>query len=104
MTPLTTSADKDHKLLGKAMQIFYDNALIKGEALKGTLENTAEELRLILNPISMEDITKLWSAFLRPYRLSVCYELKVIHIDSEREEEGERVRRKRLEVTQYKGA
>jgi hypothetical protein len=104
VTPLTDSADKDHKLLGKTMQIFYDNALVKGEALKGILENTAEELRLILNPISMEDITKLWSAFLRPYRLSVCYEVKVIHIDSERETEGERVRRKRLEFTQYESA
>jgi hypothetical protein len=67
------------------------------------LENTAEELRIILNPISMEDVTKLWSAFLRSYRLSVSYEVKVIYIDSERETEAERVRRKRIEYTQAAG-
>jgi len=100
MTPLTNSADNDHKLLSKMMQIFYDSAIVKGAALQGVLANTAEELRIILNPITMEDLTKLWSAFLRPFRLSVSYEVKVIYIDSERETEAERVRRKRLEFMQ----
>jgi hypothetical protein len=97
VTPLTNSAENDHKLLGKTMRIFYDNAIVKGSVLQGVLQETAEELRIILNPISMEDITKLWSAFMRPYHLSVSYEVKVIYIDSERETEAERIRRKRLE-------
>ena len=40
-----------HKLLGKVMQIFYDHPIIKGTNLKGILQNTAEEIRIILNPI-----------------------------------------------------
>lgn len=104
ITPLTNSADNDHKLLGKTMQILYDNAIVKGAALQGVLIHTAEELRIILNPISMEDLTKLWSAFMRSYRLSVSYEVKVIYIDSERETAGERVRRKRIEFKQSPGA
>jgi hypothetical protein len=103
VTPLTNSTNNDHKLLGKAIQVFYDHGIVKGSALRGVLENTAEELRIILNPISMEDVTKLWSAFLRSYRLSVSYEVKVIYIDSERETEAERVRRKRIEYTQAAG-
>jgi hypothetical protein len=94
----------DHLLLGKAMEILYDNAILKGADLRGVLANTAEELRIILNPISMEDINKIWSAFMRPYRLAVSYEVKVIYIDSERETGGERVRRKRLEVLQKNGS
>lgn len=105
ITPLTNSADNDQKLLGKTMQILYDNAIVKGAALQelGVLQDTAEELRIILNPVSMEDITKLWSAFMRSYRLSVSYEVKVIYIDSERETAGERVHRKQIEFKQSTG-
>lgn len=110
ITPLTKgdenteSAQKDHILLGQTMRVFYDKAIITGSELQGTLADTAEELRIILNPISMEDMTKLWSAFMRPYHLSASYEVKVIYIDSERETEADRVRRKRLEFTQMSGA
>lgn len=100
ITPLTKSADNGYKLLGKTMQILYDSAIVKGPALQDILANTAEELRIILNPISMEDITKLWSSFMRPYRLSLSYEVKVVYIDSERETEAERVRRKKIEFMQ----
>ncbi|MDO8127716.1 MAG: DUF4255 domain-containing protein [Candidatus Brocadiales bacterium] len=103
ITPLTNSAENGHKLLGKTMQIFYDNAIVKGPALQDILANTAEELRIILNPISMEDIMKLWSAFMRPYRLSLSYEVKVVYIDSERETEAELVRRKKIEFMQISG-
>jgi hypothetical protein len=103
ISPLTNSAENDHNLLGKTMQIFYDNALVKGSILQGVLANTTEELRIILNPISMEDITKLWTSFARPYHLSVSYEVKVIYIDSERETEVAQVRRKRIEYTQFAG-
>ena len=103
ISPLTNSAENDHNLLGKTMQIFYDNAHVKGSMLQGVLANTTEKLRLILNPISMEDITKLWTSFARPYHLSVSYEVKVIYIDSERETEAERVRRKQIEYSQFGG-
>jgi hypothetical protein len=50
--------------------------------------------------MSLEDMTKLWSAFMRSLRLSVSYEVKVVFIDSERETAGEQVRRKRLNFEQ----
>ncbi len=79
------------------MQLLNANAILQGADLQGALKNTTEEIRIKLNPISIEDMTKLWSGFMRPYRLSVSYEVKVIYIDSEREVEAERIRRKRLE-------
>ena len=100
LTPLTNTADNDHMLLSKAMHILYDNAVVKGSELQGGLADAAEELRIILNPMSLEDSSKLWSSFMRPFRLSVCYEVKVIYIDSEREQETGTVLRKRLEFTQ----
>jgi hypothetical protein len=100
VTPLTNSADNDHRLLAKTMQILYDNSILKETALQGILANTKEELRVILNPISLEDITRIWSGFMRPYQLSVSYEVKVIYIDSERQKEAESIRRKRLKFAQ----
>ena len=100
ITPLTNSAENNHYLLAKAMRILHDNGIVKGSLLQGVLENTAEELRIICHPISMEDMTKLWSSFLRPYHLSAAYEVKVVAIDSERTIESETVVRQRIEYTQ----
>ncbi|MEB3216059.1 MAG: DUF4255 domain-containing protein [Nostocales cyanobacterium 94392] len=100
ITPLNTSlngTENGHKLLSKTMQIFYDNSIIKGDALQGEGDEKPEELRIIFNPISMEDITNIWSGFMRPYHLSVSYEVKVIYIDSKRERETELVRRKQIQ-------
>jgi hypothetical protein len=100
ITPLTNSADNDQRVLGKTMQTFYDHAIVDGSELHGLLQTNAEEIRLSLTPCSLEDITKLWCAFLRPYRLSVAYEVRAVLVDSERSTRVERVRRKRLEFEQ----
>jgi hypothetical protein len=98
LTPLTNSADNDHTLLGKALQIFYAHSQVKGSLLKGVLAGSDQQLSIILNPISLDALSNLWSAFLRPYRLSVSYEVKIVFIDSERETSGERVLEKRIDV------
>ena len=100
ITPLTNSADNDQRLIGKTMQVFYDHAIIDGSELHGLLQTNAEEIRLSLTPCSLEDITKLWCAFLRPFRLSVSYEVRAVLVDSERTTRVEPVRRKRLEFEQ----
>lgn len=100
ITPITNSADNNHRLLGKVMQILFDAPVLKGSALQGELKGSAEELRLILNPVTLEDITKLWSAFMRPFQLSVPYEVKVLGIDSLRSTERAPVYEKQTEFTQ----
>jgi hypothetical protein len=104
ITPLTNDVGTDHLLLGRTMQVLYDNAILQGSNLEGVLADTTEELRVVLNPISIEDITRIWSGFMRPYRLSVSYEVKVVYIDSERQKGTEPIQRKRLEFTQINGS
>lgn len=101
VTPLTNSSANDHRLLSKAMQILYDNAIIKGSLLQGELKDSAEELRVNLSPLGVEEVNKIWTSFMRPLRLSVCYEVKVVYIDSEREAAGQEVRSKRLDFMQF---
>lgn len=100
VTPLTKDTGNDHRLLSKTMQILYDSPILKGSQLQGVLQDTSEELRITLHSLSMEDLGKLWGAFMRPMRLSVSYEVKVVYIDSTREMAGEQVRRKQLDFSQ----
>ncbi len=100
ITPLTNSADNDQRVIGKTMQTFYDHAIVDGSELHGLLKTNAEQIQLSLTPCSLEDITKLWCAFLRPFHLSVAYEVRAVLVDSDRSTRIERVRRKRLEFEQ----
>ena len=72
---------------------------MKGSILKGVLAGTDLQLNAVANPISLDGspITSR-PAFLRPYRLSVSYEVKIVFIDSDRETTGERVLEKRINV------
>ncbi len=80
-----------HKLLGQAMQVFYDKTVITGSALKGSLEPN-DELHIILSPMDIDDITKIWSTFQeKSFRTSVCYLVTPVMIDSIRKVKSERV-------------
>jgi hypothetical protein len=76
-----------HILLGQAMRIFHDNAVLGREAIKNAL--TGNDLheqveRVHLSPISLavEDISKLWAAFQTQHRPSAAYQAEVVLIES----------------------
>jgi hypothetical protein len=77
----------DHHLLGKAMSILYDHALLGPDEIKlafpgSDLERQVERVRITLQPLTVEEISKLWTGFMTNYRLSVAYEVSVALIDS----------------------
>jgi hypothetical protein len=81
-----------HYLLGSAMRVLHDHAII-GEDLEDSLGNqildTAlqgayERVKLTLDPLTLEDVAKVWTALNRPYRLSAAYEVRVVQIESTR--------------------
>ena len=81
ITPFATSGEGDHLLLGKTMQVLYDNSTL---LLRDPTNNIAEELRIILCNLSLEQLTRIWEALQQPYRLSVCYQVRVSRVDSRR--------------------
>jgi hypothetical protein len=100
VTPNTDDRRKDHVLLGKVMQILYDNATIRGSILQGALGGTREELRVTLHPLPFEELASLWQSFHETsFRLSVAYQVTPVRIDSARISEVRRVVQK--EVTYY---
>jgi hypothetical protein len=70
------------------MQILAANPTLSGDFLSSRLQPSRGEARLTLHPIDSEERSRIWSAFTKPYRLSVCYKLQNISIDSEREPES----------------
>lgn len=80
-----------HHLLCKAMSILYDHALLGPDEIRAAtsasfpasdLDKQIERVRITLQPMSLEEISKLWSGLVTQYRLSVGYEVSVALIDS----------------------
>jgi len=87
VTPYASDPLSAHKVLGHAMRIFYDNTIITGERLTEPLRLATDKLSIVLIPTKLEDLTRIWNALQTPYRLSVCYEVRVVPIESARAEE-----------------
>lgn len=85
LTPLVGTPREQQIVLGKSMQTLYDRAILEGPDLEGSLGQSGEELRLVLNSVSLEELTRVWQALEIPYRLSVCYIARVAIVDSEQE-------------------
>jgi Pvc16 N-terminal domain len=88
----------DQILLGKTMQVLYDNAVI---LLRDPTpqETVMEELRVIFCRLTLEELTRIWEALQEPYRLSVCYQVRVTRIDSQRRLDQTRVVERTAGVT-----
>lgn len=78
----------EHRILGRAMQIFNEKSILTGSDLSGNLDKT-KELHLTFNSLSLDDLTKIWNNFQgRPFRPSVSYLVSPVEIDSSRSEES----------------
>jgi len=84
LTPLDSSPETCLLILGRAMQILAAHPIIRNHFLDSELRPDPPEVRLTLNPLNLEEMTRIWNAFNQPYRLSVCYQVQVISIDSVR--------------------
>jgi hypothetical protein len=85
VTPITNDPLSRHLLLGKVLQVFHDNAILRGTDLQGVLIGTTEQLRVNLEALSLEELSLVWDALNEAYQLSVTYLVQVVKIDSDRE-------------------
>ena len=79
----------DHVILGKAMRVMHDNpvldpALIQRAIPNNDLANQIERIRVTPQPLSIDEMSKLWTMFQAPYRVSAAYMATVVLIDSQR--------------------
>lgn len=91
LTPFVNDPVDGHRILGEAMRVFHENTTLQGNLLSEGLANTSEELKLDLRRLTLEELTRIWNALNEPYRLSVCYSVRIVHIDARRERSAGRV-------------
>jgi hypothetical protein len=104
ITPLLSDPDKNQIILGRAMQILYDNATLSGDFLPAQ-PGSSPELRVLFDPLSFEETARLWTAMSEPFRLSVCYLVRAAAIDSGRAAlKAPRVERQHIDMRQIVGA
>lgn len=85
LTPLAGTPTDDLAILGRAMQILEAHPTVRAAFLDSELRPRSPELRLGINPVSLEELTRIWNAFNQPYQLSVCYKAQFVAIDSARQ-------------------
>ncbi|HWT05421.1 MAG TPA: DUF4255 domain-containing protein, partial [Xanthomonadales bacterium] len=78
-----TSQAFSHELLGLAMRILYDNPILSAADIRSAtqatlarnnLDQQLEHVRITLHPLSIDELSKLWTGFAMQYRLSAAYE------------------------------
>jgi hypothetical protein len=94
VTPLAEDPGDEQDLMGRILQTFTDHAVVRGTDLADELSDSGHELRVTLDTLSLEDLTRIWNALQEPYSLSVPYQVSVVAIDSAHEPRaGRRVQR-----------
>jgi hypothetical protein len=73
----------EERMLGRVMHVLYDDAILSGPTLLGSLAGLDEPINVTLAPLSLEERTRVWWSIQKPYRLSLNYELRVANLDSE---------------------
>jgi hypothetical protein len=82
-----------HFLLGSAMRVLHDHPVIHEGLVTGggqsilhaSLRGEFERVKVSLEPLSIEDLSKVWTALTLPYRISAAYMVNVVQIESRRQ-------------------
>jgi hypothetical protein len=78
-----------HVLLGAAMRVLHDHPVLSRDELRDALQGSGldaqfERVRITPQPVSLDEVSKLWTGFQSEYRLSAAYQVSVVLIESER--------------------
>ncbi|MBS0168397.1 MAG: DUF4255 domain-containing protein [Nitrospira sp.] len=74
----------EQHILGKVLQVFNDLGSLRGSSLLADLAGQPLELFVRLEPLTLEEITRVWDALELSYQLCVSYEVSVVPIASGR--------------------
>jgi hypothetical protein len=88
----TGNADA-HSILGAAMLVLHQHPVIPDNCLEDDLSGSTEQLRAVPIPMDAEEISRIWSTFGEPFRLSVQYQVSVVQLDQPSETERRMSRR-----------
>jgi hypothetical protein len=80
LTATATDQTEAQRDLGAGMRALHDNPVLDPG---GAAIAPFERARITMQPLSLDDMEKLWAGVAKPRRLSVAYEVSVVLIESE---------------------
>jgi hypothetical protein len=74
-------------IIGKVLQTLHDTPTLQGALLRGDLVGSGSSLAVRLEPMGLEEITRVWDALESSYQLCVSYEVSLVLVASDKEAE-----------------
>jgi hypothetical protein len=73
-----------HRVLGDAMLTLHDHSIIAKDdpLLDATLQNEVELIKVTMEQLDSEELSKVWTATTAPLRLSAGYKVTVVQLES----------------------
>jgi hypothetical protein len=70
-----------HEILGDAMRVLYEFPVVPSGYLDPGLTAARESLQIASNALDPEEVSRIWTTFAQPYRLSVLYQVSTVQVD-----------------------
>jgi len=70
-----------HQILGEAMRVLYENPVVPKIYLDPGLADARERVQIASNTLDPEELSRIWSTFSQPFRLSVLYQVSTVQLD-----------------------
>nr|WP_269781543.1 DUF4255 domain-containing protein [Nocardia bovistercoris] len=70
-----------HEILGEVMRVLRQHSPIPRAHLHAGLRDAGERLQMVCRKPDPEELSRIWSTFAKPYRLSVLYQVSCVQLD-----------------------
>jgi hypothetical protein len=70
-----------HEILGEAMRVLYEHSTVPSPYLLPGLLDARERLQIAGTAVDPEELSRIWSTFSHPFRLSVPYQISTVQLD-----------------------
>ncbi|MFC4101936.1 DUF4255 domain-containing protein [Paenibacillus xanthanilyticus] len=88
----------EHRILGKALQVLHDNAVLRAPYLTGSLAERGEELRITMDPMTPDALNGVWNFGSLPQKLSIPLRIGPVYIESTKLKPTTRVVERQIRV------
>ena len=78
-TPIADRTETEQLIIGKVLQVLNDGTTVEPDPARPELRET---LRISLETLDLESITRVWTALEAPYELCMSYLVHVVDIES----------------------
>jgi hypothetical protein len=96
---IKSKALDEHKIIGKAIQMFHDNPVLLKSQLSGSLQESDQQIKVEVKNLTYDEMMRIWHFNDVPYSLSISYRVGPVYIESNRVKNTPRVMKSSLQIS-----